>query len=452
MIRHYITLLILLVYSLLASLFSQEAWSLDDCMRYAVLHNSSVRIRQLNNSNLREERTAARGSLLPAINASMGGSVSFGRSIDPQTNTYSDVSNFNNSYELYGSIPLFQAGALIRKIQISDICLQNGSEALRQQENEIAIKTMQHYLDLFYLNQTVMLAEQQLTNSKRLLRQAEKMEEVGTKSKADVIQIRAQVAADEYNVVLQQNRRDQMLLSLKEVMNFPADEPLPTDSLLPDEMPLLVSDDATLFEAARQTLPQMRISELRVKESRLRVALSKSGFFPTLSLNGGVNTQYYKNLKNGTNAVSFDTQLRNNLGEWIGFTLRIPLFNNLQAVTALRKARNNLHIAREEQSEAMRRWQTEIARTNSDYSGLQKELRQMELKVQADRMAYDVNGKKYEKGLISIFDLQTSANTLLQSEVALVQIQINILINKRMIRFYRGDSLINTTYDYGYTD
>ncbi len=109
----------------------------------------------------------------------------------------------------------------------------------------------------------------------------------------------------------------------------------------------------------------------------------------------------------------------------------------------MRKARNDMHIARERRTEELRRLQTAIEQAVLDLEGYAKETMQMEKKAAADEIAYRVTLRKFEEGLMSAIDLQTGANTLLLSRADLLQRRLMYLMKCKLVDYYRGRPLID---------
>lgn len=421
-----------------------QSWDMDDCMSFAVQNSSKIKVQELLNRNYKEDRKASVGALFPSVNAGVGATSSFGRSIDPETNTYSNISNFSNAYEIGGNMSLFQAGALLNAVKVSKVTALMGIEEQQRKQDDISIQTMQAFADYLYYIECVKLSDEKLKQSEQLLYKTKRMESMGLKSQADVAQVEAQVAADDYTLTKQNNLRDQSLLTLKQVMNYPLRDSLAVDTNL--LIPLYLPDDRSpeeLYQAARFWNPTAKVAEMKVMESELQAKIARAKLLPSLSLNGGINTRFYENLKDWGKLSSFGPQFRNNLGEWVGVSLNIPIFNGLSRRSAMNKAKNNARIAKVEYDETLRQLEVEIQKVMQDCEGLTKEFEQIKRKVDADQQAFLVTSRKYEKGLLSVFDLQTSANTLLQSKVSKLQIQMNYLIKKRLADYYSGKPLIN---------
>ena len=344
----------------------------------------------------------------------MGAQYSFGRSIDPETNVYNNTSTFNNGYGLSVSIPIFNGGQLINQWRMAKANRQLGMNDIQKEKDDLAINTMQAFMDVVYYQGTVKLAAEQLEENSRILYKTRRQEELGLKGKADVAQIEAQVAANDYNLTHQQNLLNTAILTLKQNMNFPSDMELDVDTMLLDKSyATMLESVEEIYDYASDNNPTALQAQLQLKSSKMQYLMAKGRMLPSISFSAGVSTNYYENLKGEQAPAAFGSQFKNNRGEYISFNLSFPLFNGLDRLTNLRKARNNMRIAQEQQTEVLRQLQTAIEQAILDREGYAKETIQMEKKAQADEIAYQVTLRKFEEGLMSPIDLQTSANTLL---------------------------------------
>ena len=212
-------------------------WTVEDCMRYAVAHSHGLRQRELQLDNSEATRLQAIGAFLPSVNASTGTQWNFGRAIDPETNTYTSVSTFNNGYGLSTSLPVFDGLYRVHALRAAraDVLMQKN--ALQAERDQVALETYQAYVNVVYAQEAVRLAEEKLSESKMILRQTQVMEEEGLKSPADVAQMEAQVASDELMLTRQEGQRERNMLELRKVMNRPAPQSLTLGSLTPDPSP-----------------------------------------------------------------------------------------------------------------------------------------------------------------------------------------------------------------------
>lgn len=423
----------------------EKAWSLDDCMRYAVENSPAVKKKTYDYNTSKAERTSAVASFFPSVSSSVGAQYSFGRSIDPETNTYNNTTVFYNSYGLSTQIPIFTGGQLINQWLLSRSNVKSGRNDIQKEKDDLALRTMDAYMNVIYYGETRKMAAEKLEESNRTLYKTRRQEELGLKGKADVAQFEAQVAADDYSLTQQENLYNTAVLTLKQLMNYPSDLDLPLDTTMQTEISYVQPDENVddIFNFASTNNPTALQADYQLKASKYQYRIFKGKLLPSLYFNAGVSTDYIDNLKGENTPASFSSQFKNNRGEYLSFSLSFPLFDGLSRVTNVRRYRNNLRIAEQTKIEVLRQLQNAVEQSVLDRAGYAKEAIQMDKKVKAEELAYRVTLRKYEEGLMSPIDVQTSANTLLESRALLVQKRLNYLIKCRQVDYYKGKALVN---------
>lgn len=422
----------------------EKSWDMNDCMRYAVENSPKVRQQMYTNNTYKAEHQSAIASFLPSISTSVDAQYRYGRSVDPKTNTYTNTSTFNNGYGASLSIPLFQGGELINQWRLANVNRHMGRNDLRKQKDDLAINVMSAYVDVLYYQGTVKMSVEKLEESRRTLYKAQRQEELGLKGKADVAQLEAQVATDDYNLTHQQNLYNTAMMTLKNAMNFPTDSVLSVDTVVPvNEYVFFDESVSDIYERALDNDPTALQAAFQYKAKRISYQMTKGRLLPSISFQAGISTSYFKDLKTGDETTPFREQFKNNRGEYLYFNLSFPLFDGLSRITNVRRARNNMRIAYEQQTEVNRQLQMDIERAILDREGYAKEAIQMEKKVKAETLSYMVTLRKFEEGLMSPLDLQTSANTLLTSKADLLQKKLLYIIKCRQVDYYKGQPLIS---------
>jgi outer membrane protein len=326
---------------------------------------------------------------------------------------------------------------------------QMGLNDIRKAQDDLALNTMEAFVNVVYYRGTVRFAAEKLEESRRTLYKAKRQEELGLKGMSDVAQIEAQVAGDDYVFTHQQNLHNTALLKLKEYMNYPSDRELNVDTTLAatDYLHTAESADA-IFGHASETNPTALQAAYKLKASRMQHLIQKGRLYPSITLSAGIYTSYFENLKAETAPELFHSQFKNNRGEYLSVSVSFPLFDGLGRLTEVRRARNNVRIAREQQTETLRQLQTAIEQSVADREGYAKESVQMEKKLKADELAYQVTLRKFEEGLMSPLDLQTSANTLIESKANLLQRRLMYILKCKQVDYYKGEELIESVTSY----
>ena len=428
---------------------AQPEWTVQQCMQYAVAHNTQVRQAELKLDNYRANRLGAIGNMLPSVEAGVGVQYNFGRAIDPETNIYTDVSTFYNGYSVQASLPVFDGFNRFHALRAAQASVLMGKNALHQQQDQTALKVLQAFTNVAYYDELVHMAEEKRRETALLLRQTQVMLEVGRKSPADVALVESQQAEADYELTRQQNLKASALLELKKEMNYPLADSL---RLTTNEISLTSRCRVWRMQSARarrdygssivsrNLIPELQQAYQSVLVSRHEWLQARAGFYPTLSLSAGLSTSFHKTL-HSDETVPFREQFKNNLGEYVSATLRIPIFNRLQTLTGIRRARNNYRIAQEQFKQKQLELEKLSREAWQDMQAYQLQMQQMERKVKADSLAYLLTRRQYEEGLSTAIDLHTTSIQLLKSRATLLQCRLMAVVKEQLVRYYQGETI-----------
>ena len=421
---------------------SAQSWSLDDCMKYAVKHATEVKREVVNVRQRKQDYQHAVAGFLPTVSGGVQGQYAWGRNIDPETNTYNNVTTFNNYYQLYAELNVFDGFATINAFKLARLSRDYSTTAMQRTQDNIAIDVMQKYVDAAYAEASIQIASEKLDESNRMLAKMKRLYELGEKGCPDVVQMESQVAEDEYNLTHQENVAKQSLLALKSAMNFPVDEELKLELKSGyKEVSESGVNYETVYQGFQHISPDLKSAEYEVERARYDYKIAKGRLLPSLSLGGGISTNYYKNLSQKGQYDGFASQFRNNQGEYLALTLSIPIYNS-DRWHSVKKARNDWQLAQVNLEETRRKLHDQIAQAVMDAEGYAKELHQMQKKVASDSLAYHMSSRKFEEGMLSTFDLHTAAQTLLESRIKELQMQMLLIIKQRLVAYYQGENLI----------
>lgn len=418
-----------------------KIWELDSCMAYAVEHATDVKREVVNARQRKQDYQKAVTDFLPSVAGGVQGQYAWGRNIDPETNTYNHVTTFNNYYQLYASLNVFDGFATINAFKQAKLARAYSTTAMQKVRDDKAIDVMQKFVDAAYAEASIQLASDKLAESKRLLGKMQRLYELGEKGRPDVVQMESQVAEDEYNLTHQKHVAQQCLLTLKSAMNFPVEEELrlvTNGKQVNESFPI---NHETVYQNFLNASPDVKSAEYEVEKARYDYKIAKGRLLPSLSLSGGISTNFYRNLSQGGQYEGFASQFRNNRGEYLALTLSIPIYDNV-AWHSVKKARNDWQLAQVNLEETKRKLHDHIAQAVMDADGYAKELYQMNKKVASDSLAYYMSSRKFEEGMLSTFDLHTAAQTLLESRIKQLQMQMLLVIKQRLVDYYQGKNLI----------
>ena len=430
-----------------ASLAAQDTvtMNLKDCMRYAVEHSTKVRIQDANNRDAQiDRRDAILAAFTPQVSGSTYAYSNFGRSIDPETNTYIRTTSFHNGYSLSAGMYLFNGFQAVNNLKITKTAQMMGLSQAQQTEDQICLATMEAYCNVLYYTELEKALQGQVATAEKAVQLATRQEELGQKSHADVVQMQSDLAERQYQLTTCRNNLNNALITLKDVMFWPIETPLKIDeslSRLPQcDSPTTETENVSqLVDFAKTNMPSVLLAEGTMKNARLALKTARWQLLPTLALYGGWSSSYftYPGMEGYVPTPYFD-QIKNNGGEYVQLSLSIPIFDRLSAHSNIARRKNAFDRAQAEYEQTLQTVEAEVRRAIADRDGAADALRQAEAHAALQQEAYALNGKRFEQGLISSIEYQTASNTYLNALAEQMNSRLQYFIKSSVVTYYGG--------------
>lgn len=424
--------------------------SLKECMEYALDKSAKVKIQE---ADVDDARLARRDAILkaftPAVEAGTYAYSNFGRSVDPETNTYVSTTSFNNGYSVSGGIVLFNGFEAVNNMKISKISLMMGIEQEQKVKDEICLATMEAYYNVVYYSKLSEIVGGQVKTLEDALSLVKRQEELGQKGYADVVQTEADLADMEYNLIVAQNNLANALITLKDIMFWDEVNELEINMEGLEEVATLIAWDTEVesrevAEFAMTHNSSVLIAKGKMDNARLDLRTAKWKFSPYLSLNAGWSTSYYTYPGLAEYVpVAFGQQFRNNGGEYVQLSLSFPIYNRLLTFSNLRKKKNNYRRAEAEYDTAVREVKAEVERAVQDRNGAGSALTQAERRESVQEEAWNLNVKKFEQGLISPIDFRKASDNLLNAKAERLNALLKWHLKSSIVKYYNGISYID---------
>ena len=421
--------------------------SLRDCMEYAVEHSTKVRIQQTDNSDARlRRRDAILNAFTPSISAGVNASSNFGRALDPETNTYFNTTSFNNGYSVSGGIMLFNGFSAVNNIRITKTAVLMGISKEKQLKDGVALATMEAYYNVLYYSQMSEVLAAQVEESRKHLQLAQKEFELGTKGHADVVQMEADLADREYQLISMENHRDDALLTLKDVMLWPMEEELVLESgdeslaeCMEECRNIDLKPVEEIAEFAKKTQPAAFQAWSARYQAKLELRKAKWALAPSISLSGGWSTSFYTYPgRSGYTPIPFGNQFSGNSGEFVSVMLSIPIFDGLSRESNISRKKNAYRRADMEYQQTLRDIEAEVARAVQDRDGAHAAYIQADKRSDVQEEAYRLNERKLREGLISPIEFQVAVNKYLSAKAESLNMLFKYRIKSSVVKYYNG--------------
>ena len=450
--KHTFFILMMLVPGALNLVKAQDTTAMDlkACMRYAMEHSTKIRIQQADNRDAQiDRRDAILAAFTPEISGSTYTYASFGRSIDPETNTYIRTTSFHNGYSLSSGIVLFNGFQAVNNLKITKTAQQMGFTKEQQVEDQICLATMEAYCNVLYYTELEKALLAQVATAEKSVQLATRQEQLGQKSHADVVQMQSDLAERQYQLTTCRNNLNNAMITLKDVMFWPIEKPLKINGLdvglshggsRIDQM----EEINEFVNRAKNLMPEVTLAEGTMKNARLALKTARWQLLPTLSLYGGWSSSFftYPGMEGYVPTPYFD-QLKNNGGEYIQVSLSIPIFDRLSKHSNIAKRKNAFDRAQADYEQTLQTVEAEVRRAIADRDGSADALRPAATRADLQEEAYQLNGKRFEQGLISSIEYQTASNNYLNALAEHLNARLKYFIKNSGVNYYGGTPYIN---------
>lgn len=429
--------LLLLLLSVPVFLLAQSAMSLDDCICLAYKQNPAVRNGVIGIKETKADYIASVGAFLPHIVVNAETGKRFGRSLDPDTNGYTSESFEEGTVGLDMTLSLFEGFSRINQVRFRKMNKERSEWELKEKQNELAYQVTDAYYKLILERKLLDLALEQSRLSERYLKQTEVFVELGLKSASDLQEVKARREGDIYRYQSRGNSSRIALLHLKQLMNIqPGDTLAILDTITASQVPpYSVSTVETLYAQSIEILPSIRMIDLKQKAAHKEYAIAGGAFSPSVFARFTVGSNYY-------NTAFSARQLRDNIGKYVGVGISFPLLSGLQRLTNQRKLKLNMYRLKNEEELEKQQLYTDIEQTllslHTGYSEHQQALSQLD----AETLVLKESERKWEEGLISVFQLMEARNRFIAAKAELVRVRLQIEMMMKLEKYYRQGTFL----------
>lgn len=423
-----------------------KQWSLRDCIDYALANNIKLQKAKIQEYSALEDVKQSQSALLPSLNLSTSQDVNYtpwpqqGRATvaDGYVQSSVDKVYYNGSYSLMGNWTVWNGNKNRNNVKLNKLAVEQARLDSATTANNVLEQIAQLYVQILYSNEAISVTKESLKTSQTNEQRGKTMVEVGKMSRADLAQLTAQRAQDEYAIVEAESNLRNYKRQLKELLQITNDEefdvavPSTTDDMALEAVPALND----VYTASLEQRPEIKNAKLGIESSDLGIKVAKAGRMPTVSLNAGVTTS---TSSMGDNA--WGTQMKNNFSLGGGVTVSIPLFDNRQTKTAVNKAK----LQKQSYLLDLQDKQTTLYSTIENYwlqaVTNQNKFKAAHVSTESAQASYELLSEQFKQGLKNTVELMTGKTNLLQAQQNELQSKYLAILNLNMLEFYQTGNI-----------
>ena len=417
----------------------QAPWSLSDCINYALEHNLTVQQSALTVEQREVDLNTAQSRRLPAFSASASESLSFGRGLTAD-NTYSNSNTTSTSFNLGGDVPIFQGFDITNGIKLSKLNLAAATADLEKARDDIRVAVAQAYVQILYNQELLRVAREQASHDEELLNQVRERLAAGKVSEAEVSAQQATLAQSRQSEIQAEGNLQVSVLELTQLLELPSPEGFSVVApTVDDPSQLLLMRPEAIYEEAVEVKPSVEAAKLNVESAELSIARAKGAYLPSLSLNGGLGTNFYTNSKYA--AAPFGEQIKNNFSQYVGLSLSIPIFQRFNTRNNVRTAQINYKSQQIQLESVKKALYKEIQQAYYNAVSAQARFVGSRESAVSARQHYELTEEKYRVGKAGVADYNDARNSWLRAESEHIQARFQCLYQTKLLDFYRGRDL-----------
>jgi outer membrane protein len=412
---------------------STVQWDLPTAIAYAKQHNIQVNTIRLDERLSEQDLLLARAARYPNLSGSATHSLTHSGNTNPVVGGFQTQANIQGNYSLNSGWTIYRGGYVNYDVRSKDLQQQAANLNVTVTENDITLQITQAYLNILLAKESIVYIQELAKTSQAQYEQAKTRYDAGGISKKDLLQLEAQVAGDQYNLVTAQNQYRQNVLTLKQILQLPTTtgfQPVMPDTLIAGQaVPSLLQAQ----QIAIQNRPEIRYNELQIRVAETELQKARAGYKPTISVGGSISTGYSDNQD-----VKYFTQVNNNLFQRLGVTLSVPIFDNRINKTNVERSKILIEQAKLTLEQTRTTLNQQIEQAYLSVLNAQAQYKSADVQLTANREAYNISGEQLRLGAITMVDLLVQRNLYVQSLQNFIQAKYNSILNTKIYEFYMG--------------
>ncbi len=459
-----------------------DIWSLRRCIDYALANNLNIKQAELNLQTSQVDLKEARAARHPNLNANTGGNVNNGRSIDPFSNEFTEVSVTSSNFSVSTSLNLFTGFRTYNSIKRSELDLQANKLDLDQSKQDIILNTTLAYLTIIFNDELLASAEAQVAATKKQRDRTAKLVDAGTLAQSSLLEIESQIATEELNVVNARNQLEVSYLNLMQLLYLDPVQPFGIErpNLENPNLTQPIVQLSELYKAGEISQPLIRAADLRIKSADLNEKVAKGAYYPTLQFSASAATGYSSLTQRGTgefetitsssqvlvqgfplpgveqpfpvvlsqsreipltSRTPFADQLSDNRRSGLSLNLSIPIYNRRQTKSAVERARIQKKLA---ENTALIRRQTLNQNIQQAYVDVKNALatyQQTEAQIESLELTFQNSEKQFNFGVMNSVDFLIAKTNLNRAKFDLIRAKYDYIFRSKILDFYQGKSI-----------
>lgn len=452
-IKSFFSLGLLFVFSLVSQAQTKK-WTLEECVKYALQNNISIKQTELDTKSADIDKKGAIGNFIPSLNANAAHSWNIGLNQDITTGLLRNQTTQFTSAGASVGVDIYKGLQNQNRLRRANLAIVASKYQLLKMQEDISLNVANAFLQVLFSKESLKVQKQQLAINEKQLKRSQEFVSAGTIPRGDLLEIVATVAADKQRIVSAENALLISKLSLVQLLQLTDFENFDVidDTNAKDENNILTQTPTAIYDKAKENRTELKIAQTNLEIAWKDLAIAKGGFQPTLqgfyNFNSRVSYADFPLFSStgtliGTqSAPPFWNQFSDNKGQSFGAQLSIPIFNGFSVRNNVERSKVNLEktkIALQQQEVNL---QTNVYTAFTDANGALNTYESAIVALEARQTAYDYTKEKYEVGLMNSFEFNQAQTLLTNAQSEVIRTKYDYIFKIKILEFYFGIAII----------
>jgi outer membrane protein len=420
-------------------LAQQQAWSLEECIKYAIDHNIQIKQQTIQTKVQKNSLDQSKLNLLPTISGQASHDYSFGRALDQNTYTFYNQTVLQDYFYLGGRTDLFNGLQNLNTIQKNKYELLAGEQDLQRIRDNVSLNVAMAYLQILLNKELVTANENQLNITLQQIEKTKKLVDAGSVARGNLLQIEAQAAQEELSLITMKNQLETSYLNLTQLLEIesPAGFEIVVPEINVEQNSVVTGNIDEIYNLASQSRPEIKSSELKLTVSEYDLKIARGARSPSISLSHNFGTRY-SYIKDMPGLQSFQDQLKNNKNFGVGVSLNIPVLNGWQVNKNISNSKLAVESSQYTLEGTKKQLYKDIQQAYTDAVAALKKYNASAKAVSSSEESFRYTEQKFNVGMITPVDYNASKNQLLSAQSDMSQAKYEFIFKTKVLDFYKG--------------
>lgn len=451
-----------------------KKWTIEECVNYALEHNISIKLTDLDSQLAAIDKKDAIGNFLPAINASASHSWNIGLNQNITTGLLENETTQFTSAGLNANIDIYKGLQNQNRFRRAKLAIISAQYQLTKMRDDVSLNVANAFLQILFNKENIKVQKELLATNEKQFNRTQELVNAGSVPRGDLLDIKATVADSQQKVIAAENALLISRLSLAQLLQLDdfQDFDIADDQYEAKQSEVMFQTPEAIYQKALEERVEVKLAKANVEVAEKDVRIAKGTFQPTLSgfysfstragysdrvvgyaidpsnpssvigsvdINGNPTPVTAPNFAPvlGGSAPVFE-QFSDNKGHNFGLQLNVPILNGFSARNAVARSKVALEKSRVSLLQSQIDLERNVYTAFTDANGAYKSYESAVVALEARENAFNYAKERYDVGMMNAFDFNQAQTLYSNAQSEVLRTKYDYIFRTKIVEFYFG--------------